>query len=183
MSLRDRLDCLVDFVGMILFCLLPSCPPYASSLPPAVPFTQLFFQSLLSHTLCSRLERFSTANNLANLWCSEIQHVSTYRFYRWDDIFTQKWTCSAPKNLCKCTESPSPLSSNRKCCVKHEQHDKREPGLIKEEFRCTDTLCLRSKTYCCCDVTSNKLKLSSKSLNKRFLEQSGDGHWKSIGES
>ena len=23
MSLRDRLDCLVDFVGMILFCLLP----------------------------------------------------------------------------------------------------------------------------------------------------------------
>ena len=24
------------------------------------------------------------------------------------------------------------------CCVKHKQHDKREPGLSKEEFRCTE---------------------------------------------
>ena len=44
--------------------------------------TQLFFQSLFSHTLCSRLERFSTANNLSNLWCSKLQHVSTYAFCR-----------------------------------------------------------------------------------------------------
>ena len=36
-------------------------------------------------------------------------------------------------------------------------------------------LCLCSKTYCCYDVTSNKLKISSKGLNKRVLEQSGDG--------
>ena len=35
-------------------------------------------------------------------------------------------------------------------------------------------LCLCRKTYCCYDVTSNKLKLSSKGLNKRVLEQS---HW------
>ena len=47
--------------------------------------------------------------------------------------------------------------------------------LFKEEFRFTEMLCLRSKTYCCYDVTSNKLKLSSKGLNKRVLEQSGDG--------
>ena len=59
-------------------------------------------------------------------------------------------------------------------CVKHKQHDKREPGLFKEEFRCTEMLCLCSKTYCCYDVTSNKLQLSSKVLNKRVLEQSGD---------
>ena len=26
---------------------------------------------------------------------------------------------------------------SRTCCVKHKQHDKREPGLFKEEFRCT----------------------------------------------
>ena len=63
----------------------------------------------------------------------------------------------------------------RTCCVKHKQHDKREPGLFKEEFRCTEMLCLCSKTYCCYDVTSNKLKFSSKGLNKRVLEQSGDG--------
>ena len=28
------------------------------------------------------------------------------------------------------------------CCVKHKQHEKREPGLFKEEFRCTEMLCL-----------------------------------------
>ena len=63
----------------------------------------------------------------------------------------------------------------RTCCVKHKQHDKREPGLFKEKFRCTEMLCLCSKTYCCYDVTSNKFKFSSKGLNKRVLEQSGDG--------
>ena len=63
----------------------------------------------------------------------------------------------------------------RTCCAKHKQHDKREPGFFKEEIRCTEMLCLCSKTNCCYDVTSNKLKISSKGLNKRVLEQSGDG--------
>ena len=36
-------------------------------------------------------------------------------------------------------------------------------------------LCLFSKTYCFYDVTSNKPKFSSQGLNKRVLEQSGDG--------
>ena len=60
-------------------------------------------------------------------------------------------------------------------CVKHEQHDKREPGLFKEQFRCTETLCLCSRTYCCHDVTSKKFNFNSKGINKRVLEQSGDG--------
>ena len=63
----------------------------------------------------------------------------------------------------------------RTSCIKHKQHDKREPGLFKEDFRCTEMLCLFSKTYCCYDVTSNKLKFSSKGRNKRALEQSGCG--------
>ena len=63
----------------------------------------------------------------------------------------------------------------RKCYVKHKQHDKREPGLFKEEFRCTEMLCLCSKTYCCCDVTSIEPNFSNKGLNKRVLEQSRDG--------
>ena len=63
----------------------------------------------------------------------------------------------------------------RTCCAKHKQQDKREPGLFKEEFRCTEMLCLCSKTYCCYDVTSKKRKFGSKGLNKRVLEQSGDG--------
>ena len=63
----------------------------------------------------------------------------------------------------------------RTCCVKHKQHDEREPGLFKEEFRCKELLCLRSKTYCCYDVTSSKLNFSTKGLDKRVLEQNGDG--------
>ena len=34
----------------------------------------------------------------------------------------------------------------RTCCVEHKQHDKRELGLFKEEFICTEMLCLCSKT-------------------------------------
>ena len=63
----------------------------------------------------------------------------------------------------------------RTCYVKHKQHDKRELGLFKVEFSCTEMLSLCSKTYCCYDVTSNKLKFSSKGLTKRVLEESGDG--------
>ena len=63
----------------------------------------------------------------------------------------------------------------RTCCSKHKKHDKREPGLFKEEFRCTEMLCLCSKTYCCYDSKSQKYKFSSKGLNKRALEDSGDG--------
>ena len=60
----------------------------------------------------------------------------------------------------------------RTCCVKHKQHDTIDE---EEEFRCTEMLCLCSKTYCCYDVTSNKLNFSCKGLNKRVLDQSGDG--------
>ena len=62
----------------------------------------------------------------------------------------------------------------RTCCLEQKQHDIREPGLFKEEFRSTEKLCLRSNTYCCYDVTSKKPKFSSKGLNKRVLEESGD---------
>ena len=63
----------------------------------------------------------------------------------------------------------------RNCCRKHIKHDKPELGLFKEEFRWTEMLCLCSKTYCCYDSNSNKYKFSSKDLNKRTLEDCGDG--------
>ena len=63
----------------------------------------------------------------------------------------------------------------RTCCKKHMKHDKREPGLFKEEFRRTEMLCLCSKTYCCYDSNSNKYKFSSKGLNKRTIEDCGAG--------
>ena len=62
----------------------------------------------------------------------------------------------------------------RTCCTKHMKHDKREPGLFKEEFGCTEILCLCSKIYCCYDSNSNKYKFSSKGLNKRTLEDCGE---------
>ena len=58
----------------------------------------------------------------------------------------------------------------RTCCTKHIKH-----GLFKEEFRCTEMLCLCSKIYCCYDSNSNKYKFSNKSLNKRTLENCDDG--------
>ena len=52
----------------------------------------------------------------------------------------------------------------------HKKHDKREPGPVKEEFRCTEMFCLCSKTYCCYDRKSKKYQFSSEGLNKRTLE-------------
>ena len=63
----------------------------------------------------------------------------------------------------------------RTCCNAHKKHDRREPGLFKEEFRCAEMLCLCSKTYCCFDNHTNKYKFSSNGFNKRTLEDCGDG--------
>ena len=63
----------------------------------------------------------------------------------------------------------------RTCCTKHMKHDKREPALFKEEFRCTEMLYLCSETYCCYDSISNKYNFNSKGLTERTLEDCGDG--------
>ena len=63
----------------------------------------------------------------------------------------------------------------RTCCQTHKKHNKREPGLLKEEFRCPEMLCLCSKTYCCYDYKSDKFIFISKGLNKRVLDDSGYG--------
>ena len=64
---------------------------------------------------------------------------------------------------------------HRTCCNAKKKHDKREPGLFKEEFRCAEMLCLCRKTYCCHDKQTNKYNISSKGLNKRTLEERGVG--------
>ena len=68
------------------------------------------------------------------------------------------------------------ISSPRSCCDEHRKHDKKEAGIFKKDFTCTETLCLCSKTYCSFDVTTNKHKFSSKGLNKHVLEQSVVGN-------
>ena len=65
----------------------------------------------------------------------------------------------------------------RTCCVKHKQHDERLPGLFKEEFRCTEMLCLCSKTYCCYDVTSNILNLAVEVSTNLYWNKAATGHW------
>ena len=42
------------------------------------------------------------------------------------------------------------------CCTAHKKHNKKEPALFKQNFRCSEMLCLCSKTYCCYDRKSNK---------------------------
>ena len=73
------------------------------------------------------------------------------------------------------TANAATIFFHRTCCRKHYKHDNLEPGLSKEEIHCTDMLCLCSKTYFCYDSVSNKYKFSSKALNKRTLEDCGDG--------
>ena len=91
--------------------LVRKLPSAYGSLPLPATTTQLFSQSLSSHMLCSCLEILSTTNNLCSFWHSYFQQVSTYAFSSWYDIITQKWNCSSPNNLCKCTKSPSSLST------------------------------------------------------------------------
>ena len=63
----------------------------------------------------------------------------------------------------------------RNCCAKHEKHDRWEPGFFKEEIYCTYKIFLCSKRFCCYDSHSNKFKFKRKRLDKRKLEDCGDG--------
>ena len=115
MSLHERMDCLVDFVGMIFVCLLPPSrtptAPFCLQLPsPNCFFRVRFLPTLSAADLKDFLPRITSPISVCS---SKLQHVSTYAFCSWDDIFTQKWNCSSPSNLCKSPKSPSTLSTNR----------------------------------------------------------------------
>ena len=86
----------------------------------------------------------------------------------WDQMRSKDCTDNFTANA---TETSFP----RNCYNAHKKLDKRELGLFKEKFRCAEMLCLCSKTYCCYDRKSNKYKFNSKGLNKRTLEDCGDG--------
>ena len=59
----------------------------------------------------------------------------------------------------------------RTCCTKHINHDKREPGLFKEEWRGDEMIALCSKTYCGVNLATGDVKFSSKGLNKANLHE------------
>ena len=87
-----------------------------------------------------------------------------------------QWTLSR-RNYCRddFIADADKIFFPRTCCAVHKKHDKRESGFFKEEFRRTEMLCLCSKTYCCYDSKSDKFKFSNQGLNKRTLEDTGDG--------
>ena len=76
---------------------------------------------------------------------------------------TGKFTANATDNLFP-----------RTCCNAHKKHDKREPGLFKEEFRCAEMLCLCSKTHCWYDRKRTRTNSVAKD-SKRTLEDCADG--------
>ena len=65
-------------------------------------------------------------------------------------ILPSKWAEWTEKRSKYCRDDFRADAKNnffpRPCCAKYKKHDKREPGLFKEEFRCTELLCLCSKT-------------------------------------
>ena len=93
---------------------------------------------------------------------------------------TNEWDAIRSRD---CTDSFTAIATGnffpKTCCTAQKKHDKRAPGLFREEIRCSEKLCLCSKTYCCYDRKSNKYKFSSKRFYKRTLEDCGDGlMWK-----
>ena len=80
-------------------------------------------------------------------------------------------------NDCSIEFSANSISDffHQKGCERHIKHNKREPRLFKEEFRCVDKVCLWRKTDCCLDKSTDKIKFSGKSLNGRTLEETGAG--------
>ena len=90
-----------------------------------------------------------------------------------DFILPDKKTQWSGRKIKKTVETTLKLMPSKKifprtCCAGHKKHDKRETGLIKEGIRCTELLCLCSKTYYCYDSKSDKFKFNSKRLSKRY---------------
>ena len=72
---------------------------------------------------------------------------------------TDEFSANSTTNFFPCT-----------CCAKHNRHDRREPALLKEEFRCTDMICLCSKTYCCMSLNQTKSKAGAKARIKERVK-------------
>ena len=63
----------------------------------------------------------------------------------------------------------------RTYCSTHKKHKKRAPGFFVEKFIFTEKLSLCSKTISGYDKKSDNFNFSSEGLNKRALQDFGDG--------
>ena len=144
--------------GVVSVCLYESCLTQMDSKSNTAKFLKSF---------CSFLNGIMNASNFSEkeLYdCIREESKADWGLLRLEDC-KDDFTANATTNFFPKT-----------CCTKHMKHDKREPGLVKEEFRFTEMLCLSSKTYCWINPDSNskKYNFSSKGLRKRTLEDCGD---------
>ena len=108
MSFGDRLDCLVDFVGIILLCLLPPFRTFTAPFHLRLPSPNCFFRVCLATLFAAELKSFlplitppisGAANSI----------MSAPMCFAAGTTYLRK-NCSSPNNLYKCPESPFPLS-------------------------------------------------------------------------
>ena len=68
----------------------------------------------------------------------------------------------------------------RNCCQQHWKYDQRTPGVLKEEFRCTEMVALCSNSFCCFHEPTRKTKLSCKGLNKNSLNDAPINKYRAV---
>ena len=111
---------------------------------------------------------------LLELYCNFfVRYCDINKFQELEMDTDSFYLALAEEELYHCIHPATTNFFPRTCCTKQKKHDTREPGFFKEEFRCTEMLCLCSNMHCCYDSQSQKN--SSKGLNKRSLESSGYG--------
>ena len=98
-SLRDRLDCLVDFVGMILLCLLP---PVRLRLPSPNCFFRVCFPTLFAAVLKDFLPLITSPNSRA----ANSNMSAPTRFAAGTTYLREKGTAGLPMT---CPRAPNPL--------------------------------------------------------------------------
>ena len=61
------------------------------------------------------------------------------------------------------------------CCTTHKKYNTQDPSLFRKEFCCTETLCLRRKTFSCYGSLTNNFEFDSERVKKRTPRDSGVG--------
>ena len=81
------------------------------------------------------------------------------------------------------TADAVPFFFLRKCCVRHKQHDNREPGLFKEELRCTECYVYVVRHTTAMTSTLINLNLAVKVSTNAHWKRAASDHRKNMGES
>ena len=114
MSLRDWLVCFAGFVGLNLLAhrfLLPACRTPTAPFRLWLPSPNCFLRVCLPTLFAAVLKFFLPLTTSAISGTANSNKSAPTRFAAWT-IYLRKNGIAVPNNLCKCTESPSTLSTN-----------------------------------------------------------------------